>query len=473
MQLEDLEESGSHPRFLWLNRWIDRAARPWPAILELLVPGPSYAELNRFEIEGQIHDDLNSLRERVRSRNYPDTINVLVFYWLMTVRETYTPEHWPILRKEARKLAGSTGSLTLDEVRAVQQAAQWIESTRPSTGKMLRRHNFVPAFTSGQFAPPDFISQAFLETLLNDWLPERVLERYGRRHVPVDWNNESAYEEIALCLEDMLRPHFVFPDLETLHAIDRVQRRPPTPLEEIVQWRRRRQAGLESLVRVPLKDANAIDPKQREILNDVILYMLGVTGAPPEPEPGYAWLFPAPLGGSLPDDAAEQVAEFPLPAGYTSAAELLIRFTKWQTQGRSNDGVRPLSIRSTLLTPDGRIWQAHHLEQQAGSPPGIFYRAAGKIDVVPTSRGLYLRVPMASCPNEITPKFIEGLDIELYHVPWHMERIEASHHGAFMIYRRVSETLPRAAGPQRTPGSESERAFAQSQAGNWLWPKAS
>jgi hypothetical protein len=471
MQLEGFDSSRPGPRSLWLNRWVDRATRPWPAILAYLDPGPPAAEAKRAEMEDQIQRDLKSLRERARGRSYPDTMNVLAFYWLMTVRETYTAEHWPILGKQARMELSGAGSLSEEEARALGQAARWIDTTLPCSRKAVLRRNFVPPFTSGQYAPPDFISQAFLETLLNEWLRERVLEKYGRRLIPADWNSESAYEETALCLEEILKPLFIFPDVETVHAMDRLQGHRPTPIEDILQWRRRRQAGLESLLLVSLREANTIDPKQREILTDVVLYMLGVTGPPPEPEAGYAWLLPAPLGDSLPKDAAKQVAEFPLPRDYAGATTLLIPFEEWQVPGRSNGSLQPLSIESTLLTPDGRIWQSHDLEQEAGSAPGILYCAAGKIDVVPTSRGLLLQVPIASCPTEINPKLIEEWDMALYHGRWHMERMEATHDGACVTYRRISEPAAGAVRAQKKPGAEL--ACEPRQARRWQRPKAS
>jgi hypothetical protein len=334
----------------------------------------------------------------------------------------------------------------------------------------VRRENLAPPFTSGQFAPPDFISQAFLETLLNNWLPERVLERFGRCLIPGDWSSENAYEEIALCLEDMLRPLAVFADVETIRALDQIQHRRPTPRKDVVAWRRRRQAGLESLVIVPLKDASVVDPKQREILNDVLLYLLGATSAPQLTEPGYARLFPTPLGASLPADVATQVSEYPLPQAYAGTSTLFIPLKRWAAPSRADDKLKPLSIHSMLLTPDGRLWEAHHLEQATGSPPGVVYCAMGKIDMVPTAQGLLLQIPIASWPEEIGPQFSGEMDLDLYHRRWHMKQMEASRKGAFIIYKCVSQPLP--AGMATQASQDAGSAPPREQAGA-SWPKAS
>ena len=404
-------------------------------------PRPSTYDLRRLAIEKQVRQDLESLRQRARRRRYPETMSVVVFYWLQTIREAYNAEHWPILQEEMQKVVHSNGALSHNEARALEQASEWIALTQPSCRRSIRRENMAPPFSSERLAPPDFVSRDFLEKLLNKWLPERVLERYGTRLIPGDWNSANAYEEIALCLEDLLTRSAIFPDTVTVQAYDKIQNRRPTLPEDVAQWRQKRQAALEALVRVPLHDASAVDPKVREILNDVILYLLGVPSMPPAvSEAGYAWLFPRPLGANLPVDLSEQVCEYPLPSSYQSTSTLFIPLRRWAGPPRSDDSVSALSIRSTLLTPDGRVWEAHHMEQEAGSPPGITYRATGMIDAVPTTHGRLLRVPISSWPGEITPQVSRAMDLDLYHRHWQMQHIEGSSDGVFIIYEPVLQT---------------------------------
>ena len=409
---------------------------------QLNAPRPSAQDAHRLAIEKRVREDLESLRERARRRNYPETMSVLTFYWLQTVREAYTLEHWPILQEEIRKVVHSRGYVSSNEVLALEQASEWIAGTLPSKRTRIRRENMAPPFSSERLAPPDFVSQEFLENLLNRWLPERVLERYGTRLIAGDWSSENAYQEIALCLEDLLRRFAVFPDTELVQAFDEIQNRPPAPAEDVAHWRQRRQAGLESLVRVPLRDASAVDPKIREILNDVVLYLLGLPSPPPSTsEAGYACLFPMPFGADLPADLPEQVCQYPLPLSYRRASTLFIPLKRWAGPP-PDDSNGALSIRSTLLTPDGRVWEAHHMEQEAGSPPGITYRPIGRLDTIPTTRGRFLRVPMASWPEEISPEVSRAIDLVLFHRRWHMKCLEGASEGSFIIYEPVLQTAP-------------------------------
>lgn len=448
-------------QWVWLGGLKQRISSGWAALTEFLAPAPTLQEVRRLEIEKRVREDLRFLLERARSRSYPETMNVLVFYWVMTIREGYTEDHWRILKIEVQRLRGPQSSLAYRETRALEQAAEWIAATGPLKRRNAHR-NLASPFTSGQLTPPGFVSQAFLEMLFHDWLPERILKKYGRQVVSGDWESENWYEEIALCLEEILRPQVMFPDVETVRAMEKLQKRRPAPMENILEWRRRRQAGLESLVTVPLQDAGAIDPKQREILNDVILYLLGVTSPAPAIAPGYAWFFPAPIGESLPADAAAQVSEYPLPPEYASGSTLFVPFKKWAGLPQPGDRLKPLSIHSALLTPDGRVWEAHHLEQAAGAAPGVVYRAAGKIDVKATAQGFLLRVPIVSWPEEISAQFSQQHDLELYGGRWHMKQFEVTLTGASILYRRASQ--PNASASSK-PSSREESTSG--------WAKAS
>ena len=407
-----------------------------PTLLDFLGPPRlSRREIRLLEVEKQVRGDVRALSDRVRRRNYPDTMLVGVFYWLLSLRETYSDEHWPVLTREIQKTLAAEAGLASGERRAFERVLEWIQCSGPSKTKSVRRENLVPPFTSEHLAPPDFVTQAFLERLLNEWLRERLLEKYGTRVIPPDWSVESWYEEIAICLEEILKPMASFPDVATVQGFDRLRGVPPTPAEDILRWRRKRQAMLESLVRVSLNDAGAVDPKEREILSDVVLYLLGVTAPPPPSEPGYAWLFPSPLGANLPPDLAQQVCEYPLPAAYTTSPALFIPIRRWRLLDPLGDRMRPLCIQSILLTPDGRVWEAQQFEQEAGSPPGVIYHAFGKVNVEPAAQGFSLRVPMSSWPSEISPESTEQMTLDLYHRHWRVKQIEASADGIFAVYQ--------------------------------------
>ncbi len=408
------------------------------SLFNLLVGAPERSPRERklLEIAKRYQQDVYWLRERIRRRLYQDTLPVLVFYWLRTIREMYTAEEWPVVEAETKEMLQNRGQPAV-ELRALQYASEWIGLARPVVAERQKPHNRVRAFTSEHLAPSGFVSQAYLEALLSEWVTERVLEVYGTRPVKENWNCGDAYQETALCLEDLLRPLSVYPDVEVVRGYDRLQKRPPMPVEEVVLARRRRQAALESLVRAAPRDASVVDPKQREILNDVILYLLGATHPAPPAEPGYAWLFPGDhLGANLPPDFSNQVSESPLPENYENAGMISIHLRTWPAPQRMERG-QTVSLHSTLLTPDGRVWEAHHMEQLAGSAPDVVFRAIGRIDVTPAQDSFLMRVPVASWPTEIGPEVNREREFELYQRRWHFYRFEGSAGPSFLYYKSV------------------------------------
>jgi len=75
-----------------------------PTLLDFLGPPRlSRREIRLLEIEKQVRRDLNALVVRARGRSYPDTMLVGVFYWLLTLRETYSEEHWPVLSRQIER----------------------------------------------------------------------------------------------------------------------------------------------------------------------------------------------------------------------------------------------------------------------------------------------------------------------------------------------------------------------------------
>lgn len=377
------------------------------------------AELRRVK---QVRHDIQALQDRTRQRTYPETGNVLAFYWLQTVRESYTPAHWSILKAEVDRIAQQSPVL--------QMLSNWIRVSGPkhTQAKPEKKGDRIQPFTSREYEPPVSTSEAFLERLLNDWLPERILERYGV-YDAADWTAENAYEETATCLEEILTRWTKVPNVRTIQALDRLQGRPPSLPEDVLLGRRKRQASLESLVRVPLRDAGVVDPKLREILDDVILYLLGTTAPAPTAEPGYARLIPTPLVSHVPPEIADQVASFPLPAAYTATNSLTIPLQAWP--GSS-------SIRSTLVTPDGRLWQARSVGQEAGAQPWIEYAAIGRVDMLRQPDGPYLKAPLGLWPEEVNPQLNQSLEFEFYNHRWHMKLIEGSGTEAYVLYRAVA-----------------------------------
>ena len=390
-------------------------------------PASSPEAARKLRLEKQVRRDLHYLLERARLRRYADTVNVLSFYWLQTLRESYTPAHWPILQHELQRALESGASEV--EIQAIRRASEWVRLAEPDDRLQAEKPDRIPAFTSQNLEPSIAATQVFLETLLNGWLPERILDRYGLRDAS-DWTAENAYEEAANCLEQILRTWTKVPDVGAVQALDLLQHREPSPREAILLWRRKRQASLESLVRVHVREAGTLDPKLREILNDVILYLLGTTAPAPAAEPGYAAAFSGLLGNNLPPEISQQVSRFPLPPDYLELSSLLIPVSSWPA---------PAALRSTLLTSDGRLWQARGVGHEAGSQPWIEYTAIGRSEVLPQPGGLLLRTPLGLWPEEVSPQLNQSLEFELYNHRWHMLRVEGSGTEAHVLYHAIQE----------------------------------
>ncbi|MBV8819946.1 MAG: hypothetical protein JO022_16400, partial [Acidobacteriaceae bacterium] len=227
-------------------------------------PSPTPEQVRYAHIYKQVSQELQHLLNRARIRSYSDTMPVLSFYWLLTIRQRHSADHFALIEGEIDKLLANP-YLSAPELQALQGCKQWVRSARFAEPRKRRPSLPAAPFTSERYAPPEFATQAFLENLLNTWLPQSILETYGQRLVEDSWTNENAYAEAAFCLEEILRRRAVFPEIDVVRRFDKLQKRTPTSEEDLAMWRRRQQASLESLALVSGKDASCFDPKLREI----------------------------------------------------------------------------------------------------------------------------------------------------------------------------------------------------------------
>jgi hypothetical protein len=437
-------------------------ANPGPSIFTRALhelnrpPAPSPEQIRWEEIRRQIAIDVDRLLERARNRAYPDTMSVLSFYWMLTVSSRYTAEHWTLLERRIGELLADP-SLSAGELESLGCAREWLGSARFAEPRRRSAGLAASPFTSERYAPPLRATQSFLEMLLNDWLPQSILERYGARVTEENWGSENAYAEAAFCLEEILKRRAVFPELETIRRLDRLQKRAPTTAQDLRQWCLRQQAALEALVTAPTPDASLLDPKLREILADVILYLLGSTEAAPAPQAGHPWLFPVYAETDLPVDLAHRVSEFALPSNYSQVHTLFIPVANWPLASLWRD--HPICIQSSILTPDGRVWDARSVAQEADNVPAIVYRAIGRLEVKPTSDGLVLTVPMGYFPGEVSARFAEMTELDLYNRRWRMGRIEGKieeSNGTIMAHYHVVPKTDSGAGQWRSVAPAQE-----------------
>src|SRR5665811_1782540 len=96
-------------------------------------------EIQRLKIEQQVRRDLGALRRRARQRRYPDTARVLTYYWVQTLRESYTPEHWAVLKNAVKRVRPEATDGA--EPVALERAAEWIQTAQPLAVPRRRSEN--------------------------------------------------------------------------------------------------------------------------------------------------------------------------------------------------------------------------------------------------------------------------------------------------------------------------------------------
>jgi hypothetical protein len=212
-------------------------------------------------------------------------------------------------------------------------------------------------------------------------------------------------------------------------------------LERLLGRERLTAGTLQSLLDPAIISSRNIYPADAEILRDVVLFLLGRTEAPLAPILP-AMLLALPPGSALPKDfdTAVQGAlllndELQVPIPATEALDIL-----------SGDRVR---IGSTLVTMDGRWWQANRLLED-GNQHLIVYRPGGSLEINTTGDHVRLRIPWPQYQSGWSGEVHFPDRFELFGRAWWVERWEqeAEHTWLHLVFVRalpVSEIAPVAA----------------------------
>ena len=291
------------------------------------------------------HSDLEALLVRMGQRQYPESIPVLVSYWLKTI---YTGGHkrnwWKDLSALLKKaLRERTFSAPARE--SLVEVQTWIEQAGVLSGK-------APVVLPPRSDPfranlrPERLS-SYISRLLNQWLSAEVA------NLLVNENEPAIPETVGI----------------PVLAVGRA-------LERLLVRERLSPGILEQLLQPELLSPQYIYPADAEMLRDVVLALLGRTWAP-EPQVMPAMLLGVAAGAPLPPDYAEAVRhaslveeegreEVHVPIGAEQAWEILKR--------------GPVRIASIIVTMDGRWWESETLES-GEKYSVVVYKPGGRLAI--------------------------------------------------------------------------------------------
>jgi len=330
--------------------------------------------------------DFQHLVERMRDRLYPETLQVLAFYWLRTVSGSGYE------RREGKTLQDLLQQIPNEKPEWSQIALNlqaWISQTDFGTAPTPN-----PAIRSLATARSNLLKtgvlEAYISRLLNEWLPLEV------SLLLVDEDDNRGLEDGGI------------PPLAKARAIERLLAR------------ERLSAGtLEALLRPGLLSPRFIYPADAEILRDVVLFMLGRTKAPSPP------VLPAVLlcVGSdtpFPPDYAE-AAQRGFLAERLGREEVHVPIERAQaSQLLKGNWVR---ISSILVTMDGRWWRAQRLLQDREEHL-IAYRPAGQLRIDDSRDHAQLRIPWPEARSTWSGPVALTDKIEMFGREWQVERWE-------------------------------------------------
>jgi hypothetical protein len=306
--------------------------------------------------QSRAKEELRALISRMRQRLYPESIPVLASYWLRGVyRSGHNRAWWAELDSEIEKaLRGEClDGLSLESLGGIQE---WLRHS------VLARHKAAPA--RQQLLPPFRANltqeqvKPYICCLLNEWLPAEIARQLTRE------------AEYTLPQDGGISP------LAAANALERLLLREHLSPQ-----------SLEMLFHSELLSPKDIYPADAEILQDVVLALLGRAWAPP-PRVTPATLLCVAGAPALPSDYAAAVEnaslvrcenhdELCVPVAQSHALEIL-----------KSD---PVKIGSILVTLDGRWWQPDNL--QSGADSLIIYRPAGRLRIDFTSDHARLTIP--------------------------------------------------------------------------------
>jgi hypothetical protein len=280
-------------------------------------------------------EDLQDLLTRMRRRLYPETIPVLASYWLKTVYDAGHQLRWwkqlnHLLKRAVREPLLDDFSQT-----ALAEIQNWVQQTIVSTGQQPKAATPQPGPSRAGLPPRKLIH--YLVRLLNEWLPVEVARLLIQE-------NESAIQD-------------GIPVLSSAIALERILVREHLSPQT-----------LEAMLAPELASPELFYPRDLELLRDLVLWLLGRTGAP-DPPAMPATLFCVAPDSRLPPDYGRLVEQASL-IRRPDADDLQVPISAAQAfHIIEDDQVR---IGSIIVTMDGRWWRSRIL--QSGEQHSVVYQ---------------------------------------------------------------------------------------------------
>jgi hypothetical protein len=325
-----------------------------------------------------VEGDLEALLVRMRQRRYPETIPVLASYWLRTVYASgYGRRHWKMLHRLLKRALGEHLP-DAPSRQAIEDIQTWIQQSalltrRPSRRPSPRSERICATLSSDLLQP-------YVNRLLNEWLPV-----------------EAARFPIGGGIPAL--------------AIGRA-------LEALLVRERLSPRALETLLQPELFSPHDVYPADAEILQDVVLSLLGRTWAPPQSVMPAALLCVA-SDSRLPANYGEAVRHAFL-AAQPGGEELHVPIAPGEALEIGK--VDPVRIGSVIVTMDGRWWEA--VSHQNGEPHSVVYRPVGPLRIDYSESHVRLRVPWPETRLNWSGSIPLPDTFEIFGREWHLSQWE-------------------------------------------------
>jgi hypothetical protein len=394
--------------------------------LNHLLPEPATRTGRQPKILG-VHEDAGALLSRMRQRLYPETLPVLVSYWLKAVSgRGYQLRWW-------KKLDGDFTQL-LKELPADARSRQALIELRT----WIQNEILLPAKVPPASAPslvsvrtsldPAWV-KPYIVRLLNEWLPVEVARILVNEGESAMWQ-EGGIPVLAIA----------------------------TSLERLLVRERLSPETLEMFLRPELLSPRYVYPADAEILRDVVSALLGRTWvvAPPIMP---ATLLSVAAGSPLPADYREAVRTASLASG-PYGEEVHVPLAPAQCrQILERDQVR---ISSILVTMDGRWWESENLRY--GEDDAVVYRPMGRLRIDFSADHATLRVPWPEPRFRWSGEVNFRDTLELFGREWRISRWEEDDKRTWLnlvFARALAVTSPAAeSGLRRSRPASVDMAWA-------------
>jgi len=331
--------------------------------------------------------ELEALLLRMKRRFYPETIPALASYWLKTVYGTEHKFTWwkdldRLLTKALRDpLPNEAAREALGEIQL------WVRDSVIRKGRTPEPPG-SPVQPFRENVRKDRLG-AYVVRLLNQWLPAEIA------CVLIEWNEWGDPFDSGI------------PAIATGRA-----------LERLLVRERLSPGTLEMLLDPALLSPKYVNPADAEILQDVVLALLGRLDASPLPVMPAILLSVAP-GSPLPQHYGDAVhnsllvsrngrEEVQVPIAAAHAMEIL-----------QHDPVR---IASVIVTMDGRWWEAENLQSE--QQHSIVYRPGGRLRIDYSQDHAKLAAPWPETQLSWSGGVHFAQPIELFGREWHASRWE-------------------------------------------------